>query len=184
LAGTIRISVKAFFVSLAAIPIIVAMLLLPVSITRSQLIHDEWAKLASAFVEIRHMSPDFSDPSLFSYMANHHLFQIRVIEADGGSARPRERVLTYAPLDRPPQCFLIAENNGFSQLYETTVMVFSLRSDPIELIGPIEGGLVGFTIDQSRHPQCAQFGHSGVGCADAFGRHQCPQIGAAHPAVT
>ena len=175
---------KAFFVSLAAIPIIVAMLLLPVSITRSQLIHDEWAKLASAFVEIRHMSPDFSDPSLFSYMANHHLFQIRVIEADGGSARPRERVLTYAPLDRPPQCFLITENNGFSQLYETTVMVFSLRSDPIELIGPIEGGLVGFTIDQSRHPQCAQFGHSGVGCADAFGRHQCPQIGAAHPAVT
>ena len=150
---TLPVSVKIFIFTLAAIGVVLLTGLLPVSIIRSHHIHNEWSKYADRFVKARALSQSMNSPAAIAKYNDHSLLQVRIypLGADINELTrdQADKTIIFSDISMPVSRHVVTQNTGFSQIMDTARMIISLVNDPLELVGYIDGQLVGFTIDQS-----------------------------------
>ena len=150
---TLPVSVKIFIFTLAAIGVVVLAGLLPVSIIRSHHIHNEWSKYADRFVKARALSQSMNSPAAIAKYNDHSLLQVRIypLGADINELTrdQADKTIIFSDLSMPVSRHVVTQNTGFGRIMDTARMIISLVNAPLELVGHIDGQLVGFTIDQS-----------------------------------
>jgi len=150
---TLPVSVKIFIFTLAAIGVVLLTGLLPVSIIRSHYIHNEWSKYADRFIKARALSQSMNSPAAIAKYNDHSLLQVRIypLGADINELTrdQADKTIIFSDLSMPVSRHVVTQNTGFGQIMDTARMIISLVNAPLELVGHIDGQLVGFTIDQS-----------------------------------
>ena len=150
---TLPVSVKIFIFTVTAIGVVRLAGLLPVSIIRSHYIHNEWSKYADRFIKARALSQSMNSPAAIAKYNDHSLLQVRIypLGADINELTrdQADKTIIFSDLSMPVSRHVVTQNTGFGQIMDTARMIISLVNDPLELVGYIDGQLVGFTIDQS-----------------------------------